>query len=308
MISRAHDILSTIGKTPLVFLRRIASGTGMRLAVKLEGFNPGGSVKDRIALSMIEGAEREGLLRPGYRVVEATSGNTGIGLALVCAVKGYKLTITMPESMSMERIKVLKALGADVVLTPADSGMKGAVEKAKELALRFKPAFIPQQFKNMSNPDAHYRTTGPEVWVQTSGEIDFFVAGVGTGGTISGVGRYLKEKKREVRIVAVEPEESAVLSGDPPGRHRIEGIGAGFIPEVYDSGVVDRVITVSFGEAVEYTRRLAREEGIFAGVSSGAALAGAIKLSEIESLQGKLIVVLLPDRGEKYLSIGLWGD
>jgi len=308
MMLRAHDILSTIGRTPLVFLRRIGLKTGMRLAVKLEGFNPGGSVKDRIALSMIEGAEREGLLKPGYRVVEATSGNTGIGLALVCAVKGYKLTITMPESMSMERIKVLKALGADVVLTPADSGMKGAVEKANEIALRFKPSFIPQQFRNMSNPDAHYRTTGPEVWDQTSGEIDFFVSGVGTGGTISGVGRYLKEKKKEVRIIAVEPEESAVLSGGSPGRHRIEGIGAGFIPEVYDSGVVDRVITVSFGEAVEYTRRLAREEGIFAGVSSGAALAGAIKLSEIESLQGKLVVVLLPDRGEKYLSTGLWGD
>jgi len=308
MISIAHDILSTIGRTPLVYLRRIASGTGMRVAVKLEGFNPGGSVKDRIALSMIEDAEREGLLKTGYRVIEATSGNTGIGLALVCAVKGYKLTITMPESMSMERVRVLKALGADVVLTPADSGMKGAVEKANEIALRFKPSFVPQQFRNMSNPDAHYRTTGPEVWVQTSGEIDFFVAGVGTGGTISGVGRYLKEKRKEVRIVAVEPEESAVLSGGSQGRHRIEGIGAGFIPEVYDSGVVDRVITVSFGEAVEYTRRLAREEGIFAGVSSGAALAGAIKLSEIESLQGKLVVVLLPDRGEKYLSTGLWGD
>jgi len=308
MISIAHDILSTIGRTPLVYLRRIASGTGMRVAVKLEGFNPGGSVKDRIALSMIEDAEREGLLKTGYRVIEATSGNTGIGLALVCAVKGYKLTITMPESMSMERIKVLKALGADVVLTPADGGMRGAVEKANELGLRFKPAFMPRQFNNMSNPDAHYRTTGPEVWDQTSGEIDFFVSGVGTGGTISGVGRYLKEKRKKVRIVAVEPEESAVLSGGSPGRHRIEGIGAGFIPEVYDAGVVDRVITVSFGEAVEYTRRLAKEEGIFAGVSSGAALAGAIKLSKIEYLKGKLIVVLLPDRGEKYLSTGLWGD
>ena len=305
-MSKIPDLLSTIGNTPLVMLQRLGSEVGARIAAKIEGFNPGGSVKDRIALSMIEDAERKGLLRRESRVIEATSGNTGIGLALVCAVKGYKLTITMPESMSMERIRVLEAFGTDVVLTPAERGMSGAIELAYELATRFEHVYMPQQFKNPSNPDAHYHTTGPEIWRQTAGEVDVFVAGVGTGGTISGTGRYLKEMKGEVRIVAVEPEESAVLSGGPPGTHMIEGIGAGFVPDVYDAGVVDRVVSVSFGEAVEYTRRLAEEEGIFAGISSGAALAGAIKLSKYEPLNGKLIVVLLPDRGEKYLSTELW--
>ncbi len=287
-------------------LDRISKGLKGRIAVKLEGFNPGGSVKDRIALSMIRDAERRGLLRPGGRVVEPTSGNTGIGLALVCAVRGYRLTITMPESMSGERRKILKALGAEVVLTPSDLGMKGAIEEANKIAAGESDVFIPQQFRNQANPRIHYETTGPEIFIDTDGEVDCFVSGVGTGGTITGVGRYLKERKHGVMVFAVEPEESPVLSGGEAGPHRIEGIGAGFIPEVLDRGIIDGVLTVSYDEAREFTRRLANEEGIFAGISSGAALSAAVTMAGKEEFKGKLIVVLLPDRGEKYLSTELW--
>lgn len=303
-----RSLLDTIGKTPLVILGNISKGLRARIAAKLEGYNPGGSVKDRIALSMIEDAERRGLLKPGGRIVEPTSGNTGIGLALVASVKGYKLTITMPESMSEERRKILKSLGAEVVLTDADLGMKGAIDKAYSMASSNSDIFIPQQFRNQANPLAHYMTTGPEILAETDGQVDCFVCGVGTGGTITGAGRYLKEKKVHVRVCAVEPEESPVLSGGDPGPHRIEGIGAGFVPEILDRSVIDEVLTVSYDEAKEQSRRLAREEGIFAGISSGAALSAALRLAQREDLEGKLIVVLLPDRGEKYLSTELWSE
>jgi len=300
-------LLDTIGGTPLVMLGSISRGLKGKIAAKLEGFNPGGSVKDRIALSMIEEAERRGLLKPGGRIVEPTSGNTGIGLALVSAVKGYSLTITMPESMSEERRKIMKSLGAEVVLTPSELGMKGAIEWAYNLASSDRDIFIPQQFRNQANPMVHYGTTGPEILAETGGEVGCFVSGVGTGGTITGVGRYLKEKKPGVRICAVEPEESPVLSGGEPGPHRIEGIGAGFVPEILDRGVIDEVMTVSYEEAREQARRLAREEGIFAGISSGAALVAAVALAKREDYEGKLIVVIFPDRGEKYLSTDLCG-
>ena len=299
-------ILNAVGETPLVMLERISRGLKGRIAAKIEGFNPGGSVKDRIALSMIMDAERRGLLGPGGKVVEPTSGNTGIGLALVCAVRGYRLTITMPESMSVERRKVLRALGAEVVLTSSDLGMKGAIEAADEIAAGESDVFVPGQFRNKANPRIHYETTGPEIFIDSDGEVDCFVCGVGTGGTITGVGMYLKERKPGVRVFAVEPAESPVLSGGAAGAHRIEGIGAGFVPEILDRRVIDGVLTVSYEEAKEFAGRLASEEGIFAGISSGAALSAAVTLAGKDEFQGKLIVVLLPDRGEKYLSTGLW--
>ncbi len=294
----AKDMTKLVGKTPLVRINRLASGDNLVLA-KLEMFNPLSSVKDRIGLAMIEAAEKEGRIKKGDLIVEPTSGNTGIALAFVCATKGYRLVLTMPESMSVERREILRRLGAELVLTPATGGMKGAVEKAREIAEE-RRAFMPMQFENPANPAVHYETTGREIWEDTDGQVDHFIAGVGTGGTVSGVGRHLKGNKPSVEVIAVEPKESAVLSGEKPGKHGIQGIGAGFVPEVFDSNVVDRVLRVTTGEAQEMSARLAREEGVFVGISSGAAMVAALKIDR--EVTEKVIVVLLPDTGERYLS------
>ncbi len=298
------DAISIIGETPLVRLARFAPE--VELVGKLEMRNPGGSVKDRIAWAMVRDAEERGLLRPGGVVVEPTSGNTGIGLALVCAVRGYRLILVMPETMSAERRAVLQALGAELVLTPGEEGMAGAVRAARDLARRY-GAFMPGQFDNPANPRIHEETTAEEIWRDTEGKVDAFVAGVGTGGTVTGVGRALKRKKPTVHVVAVEPAASPVLSGGPPGRHRIQGIGAGFVPPVLDRSAIDEVVTVTDEEAAEAARRLARTEGILAGISSGAALAAALRVAGRPKSREKLIVVLLPDTGERYLSTGLFG-
>lgn len=298
------DAISLIGGTPLVRLARFAPEVG--LVGKLEMRNPGGSVKDRIAWAMVRDAEERGLLRPGGVVVEPTSGNTGIGLALVCAVRGYRLILVMPDTMSVERRTVLQALGAELVLTPGEEGMAGAVRAAQALARRYR-AFMPGQFENPANPRVHEETTAEEVWRDTEGKVDAFVAGVGTGGTVTGVGRALKRKKPGVHVVAVEPASSPVLSGGPPGRHRIQGIGAGFIPPVLDRSAIDEVVAVTDEEAAEAARLLARTEGILAGISSGAALAAALRVAGRAGFREKLIVVLLPDTGERYLSTGLFG-
>ncbi|MFC4057760.1 cysteine synthase A [Planomonospora corallina] len=299
------DVLSLIGRTPLVRLARFGVDLPGRLVAKLESANPGGSVKDRIARAMIEAAEDAGRLAPGDHVVEPTSGNTGIGLAMVAAAKGYRLTLTMPESMSLERRALLAAYGADLVLTPAAAGMRGAVAEASRLAAEH-GWFMPQQFANPANPDVHLRTTGQEIWEDTAGEVDALVAGVGTGGTVTGVGRFLKDKKPGVRVVAVEPAESPVLSGGTAGPHGIQGIGAGFVPEVLDTGVYDEVLRVSVEEARDDARRLARTEGILAGVSGGAALSAATAVAARPENEGRLIVVVLPDTGERYLSTPLF--
>jgi cysteine synthase A len=272
------------------------------ILLKLEAFNPGGSVKDRIAYAMIEAAEKSGLLKPGTVIIEPTSGNTGIGLALVSAAKGYKLILTMPESMSIERRKILKAYGAELVLTPASEGMKGAIARAEELAKEHPDHFIPQQFRNLANPEIHRRTTALEIWNDTNGKVDLFVAGVGTGGTITGVGEVLKSKNPAIRTFAVEPVGSPVLSGGTPGPHKIMGIGAGFIPEILNTNAYIDVIQVDDSDAVKTARELAISEGIFVGISSGAALAAALKLADKEENAGKTIVALLPDTGERYLS------
>ncbi len=282
-------------------------GLPVRLVAKLESANPGGSVKDRIALAMIEDAEARGLLRPGGRIVEPTSGNTGIGLAMVAAAKGYRLTLAMPGSMSVERRALLRAYGADLVLTPAERGMPGAVEAATALAEEH-GWFMPQQFRNPANPEIHRRTTAEEIWRDTEGRIDVLVAGVGTGGTVTGAGRLLREKKPGITVIAVEPEESPVLSGGAPGPHGIQGIGAGFVPDALDTGVYDRVRTVSVADARTAARRLARTEGILAGVSSGAALHAAVLAAREPAHAGKMIVVVLPDTGERYLSTPLFED
>ncbi len=295
----AKSITELVGKTPLVRVNRVTSGNNLILA-KLEMFNPLSSVKDRIGLAMIEAAEKAGRIKEGDLIVEPTSGSTGIALAFVCATKGYRLILTMPESMSMERKEILKRLGAELVLTPAAEGMKGAVEKAREIAEE-RRAFMPMQFENPANPEIHFATTGEEIWRDTDGQVDIFVAGVGTGGTISGVGRCLKENKPSVEVVAVEPEESPVISGGKPGKHGIQGIGAGFIPRVFDAGVVDRTLTVTTLEAREMAARLAREEGLFVGISSGAAMAAALKIDR--EVKHKVIVALMPDTGERYLSV-----
>jgi len=295
----ASDITHLIGSTPLVRINRLVGGNNLVLA-KLEMFNPLSSVKDRIGLSMIEDAELKGIIKAGDVIVEPTSGNTGIALAFVCAARGYRLILTMPESMSIERRQILRLLGAEIVLTPAADGMRGAIKKAEEMTKELK-AFMPQQFENPANPAIHRRSTAEEVWQATDGQVDVFVAGVGTGGTITGVGGVLKERKPAVEIVAVEPAESAVLSGASPGSHGIQGIGAGFIPAVLDRGLIDRVIQVKTEEAKEMARRLAREEGVFVGISSGAAMQAACQVDK--EVKGKTIVVILPDTGERYLSL-----
>ncbi len=298
----AASILELIGNTPLVRLGRIVEPKAAAVLAKLESFNPGGRVKDRICLAMIEDAEARGQLKPGATVIEATSGNTGIGLAMVCAVKGYKITLTMPETMSEERLLILKSYGAKVVLTPAADGMIGAVKRAEELAKQTPGAFMPQQFLNPANPEIHRRTTAQEILRATDGAVDAFVAGVGTGGTITGVGEVLKKRIPGVRVVAVEPKQSAVLSGAPAGRHMIQGIGAGFVPQVLNRDVIDEIIPVADEQAYECSRRLAREEGIFVGISAGAACWAALKVAK-QLGSGKTVVTVFPDTGERYFSI-----
>lgn len=301
----AKSVLETVGHTPLVEISNKLNKGGARVLAKVEFFNPGGSAKDRIAVTMIEAAEREGKLKPGATIVEPTSGNTGVGLAMVAAVKGYHLILTMPDTMSVERRKLAAAYGAEIVLTPGAEGMKGAIAKAQEIVAA-RGAFIPLQFDNPNNAPAHYASTGPEIWTDTDGQVDAFVAGVGTGGTISGTGKYLKEQNSSVRIYAVEPDTSAVLSGGQPGAHQLQGIGAGFVPKVYDASVVDEVITVSAKDAGETARAVAAKDGLLVGISSGAALYAALELSKQPAYIGKTIVALLPDTGERYLSTWLF--
>jgi cysteine synthase A len=305
----AGDITELIGGTPLVRLRGLSERSGATIVGKLESFNPGGSVKDRIGLSMFDAAEQAGLISPGETtIVEPTSGNTGIALAMVAAARGYKVLLTMPETMSIERRNLLRAYGAELVLTPGPQGMKGAIARATELGKQIPGAFVPQQFENAANPEAHRRTTAEEVWSDTDGEVDIFVAGVGTGGTVTGVGEVLKQRKPSVYVVAGEPADSPVLSGGDPGPHKIQGIGAGFVPEVYRPDVVDEIIRVTHQDAGAMARRLAREEGILAGVSSGAAVWAAVEVAKRPENDGKLIVTVLPDTGERYLSTWLFEE
>ena len=304
----AEDITQLVGNTPLVRLKRVGKGLPVQLVAKLESFNPLGSVKDRIGLAMIEAAEREGALRPGMTIVEPTSGNTGIALAFVAAAGGYRCLLVMPETMSEERRKLLRALGARLILTPGEKGMGGAVERAEELVAGNPEYFMPQQFQNPANPQVHRETTAEEIWEDTDGQVDIVVAGVGTGGTITGVGEVLKAREPSIQMVAVEPAASPVLSGGSPGAHKIQGIGAGFIPEVLNLEVVDEVIQVKDEDAGQMARRLAKEEGILAGISSGAALWAAMEVAKREESREKMIVVLLPDTGERYLSTDLFGE
>ncbi|HVJ85038.1 MAG TPA: cysteine synthase A [Caulifigura sp.] len=298
--------LDSIGRTPLVRINRLAAGLPGTVLAKIEGRNPAYSVKCRIGAAMIWDAEKRGLLKPGGNVVEATSGNTGIALAFACAARGYRLTLTMPETMSIERRIMLRSFGADLKLTPGADGMKGAIKAAEEFA-RQPGWFMPRQFDNPANPEIHFQTTGPEIWSDTQGNVDVLACGVGTGGTITGVGRYLKqEKKRKIHIVAVEPSTSPVLSGGAPGRHRIQGIGAGFVPSILDRSVIDEVVTVTDDEAFETARQLARMEGISGGISCGAALAAALRVAQRTELKGKTIVTVLPDAGERYLTTALF--
>ncbi len=300
-----NNLLDAIGNTPLVKINKINEG-GANIYIKLESRNPGGSVKDRPALNMIETAEREGLINKDTVIIEPTSGNTGIGLAMVCAVKGYRIILTMPETMSLERRMLLKAYGAELILTEGAKGMQGAVDKAEELHKEIKNSFIPQQFANPANPAIHFQTTADEIWNDTDGKIDIIVAGVGTGGTISGLSGSLKIKNPNIKAVAVEPESSRVLAGQPAGPHKIQGIGANFVPENFDSSVVDEIMPVTNEKAIETARDLAAKEGILSGISSGAALSAALELSKREENKGKTIVVILPDSGERYLSSGLF--
>lgn len=301
---RSDSPLGQIGNTPLVQLNRLGDKNSATVWGKLEGANPGGSVKDRIALAMIEQAEQDGCIKPGDWMVEPTSGNTGIGLSLVCAVKGYRLILTMPDTMSLERRRLLGAYGAELVLTPGAQGMRGAIEKAEEIA-RSKMCFMPQQFKNPANPRVHERTTGPEILAALDNQVDAFVAGVGTGGTITGVGRVLRAHLPQVEIVAVEPADSPVLAGGSPGPHKIQGIGAGFVPDVLDSKIFDRIIAVSNDDAIATTRRLAREEGLFVGISAGANVFAALQVAK-KLGPGKNVVTILCDTGERYLSTGIY--
>jgi cysteine synthase A len=296
-----ENITSTVGFTPLVQINKLGSGKATILA-KLESVNPGGSVKDRIALSMIEAAEKKGLIKAETVIVEPTSGNTGIGLAFICAAKGYRLILTMPESMSIERRKLLKLFGAEIVLTPAERGMTGAVQEAERLVAENPNAFMPQQFKNPANPQIHRETTAQEIWADSDGKVDILVSGVGTGGTLTGCGEVLKQHNKDLKVVAVEPKDSPVLSGGKPGPHKIQGIGAGFVPEVLNVEIIDEIIQVSNDDAMKTARQLAVKEGILAGISSGAALWAAIQVSQRPENEGKTIVVILPDTGERYIS------
>ncbi|RKY43388.1 MAG: cysteine synthase A [Candidatus Omnitrophota bacterium] len=302
----AEDITKLIGNTPLVRLKKISSGLKATLVAKLESFNPLSSIKDRIGLAMIEDAEKKGLIKKDTVIVEPTSGNTGIALAFICAVKGYRLILTMPESMSLERRALLKGFGAEVVLTPTEKGMKGAVEKAEELIKKISNSFMPQQFKNPANPEIHKKTTAEEIWQDTDGRVDMVVAGVGTGGTITGVAEVIKKRKPSFKAVAVEPKDSPVLSGGNPGPHKIQGIGAGFVSEVLNLNLIDEIIPVDNQDAIEMSRRLAKEEGLLVGISSGAAVWAAVEIGKREENKGKLIVVILPDTGERYLSTELF--
>ena len=299
-----------IGRTPLLELTHIEKKFGLnaRILAKLEYFNPGGSVKDRVALAMIDDAEAKGALKPGSVIIEPTSGNTGIGLASVAAARGYRIIIVMPETMSVERRQLMKAYGAELVLTEDAKGMAGAIAKAEELAKEIPGSFVPGQFVNPANPKAHFETTGPEIWADTDGQVDYFVAGVGTGGTVTGVGRYLKSQNAAVKVVAVEPKSSAVLSTGVAGAHKIQGIGAGFVPEVLDTAVYDEIIAVADEDAFRLGRELGRSEGVLAGISSGAALWAAIELAKRPENAGKTIVALLPDTGDRYLSTPLFAD
>ena len=306
MAKIANNISDLIGHTPLLRLNRITAGCKGEVIAKLESFNPCGSVKDRIGFSMIEAAEKAGLIKEDTVILEPTSGNTGIALAFICAAKGYRLILTMPDTMSAERIHLLKMFGAEVILTPGNDGMTGAVKVAEEMAFKDARYFIPQQFKNPSNPEIHRKTTALEIWEDTDGQVDVLVAGVGTGGTITGISEVLKKRKPEFKAIAVEPENSAVLSGGRPGPHKIQGIGAGFVPEVYRADLVDEVIQVSSEEAGALARRLAKEEGILAGISSGAAAWAAIEVAKRQESKGKMIVVILPDTGERYISTWLF--
>ena len=301
----ADNILALAGNTPLVRINKLNNSQAEVLA-KVEAFNPGSSAKDRVGIAMIEEAEKQGLLKPGALIIEPTSGNTGIGLAIAAAVKGYRLILTMPDTMSIERRKLAAAYGAEIVLSEGSKGMAGAIAKAEELRDANPGSLIPQQFENPANALAHYKTTGPEIWQDTDGEVAAFVAGVGTGGTLTGVGKFLKEKNPAVKIIAVEPDTSAVLSGKPAGPHGLQGIGAGFIPKVLDTELIDEVIPVALDDALTTARQTAAQEGILVGISSGAALFAALELAKRPEYSGKRIVVLLPDTGERYLSTRLW--
>lgn len=300
----ASKVESIIGSTPLIDLSVLADGAATVLG-KYEATNPGGSVKDRIAKAMVDAAEGDGSLRPGGTIIEPTSGNTGVGLAMIAAERGYRMVLVMPETMSIERRKLAASYGAQIVLTPGPEGMTGAVRRADELKDETPGAIVAGQFVNPANPEAHYKTTGPEVWTDTDGTVDAFVAGVGTGGTVSGAGRYLKERRSSVRVVAVEPAESQVLAGKPSGSHRIQGIGAGFVPKTYDASVVDEVVPISSDDAIDVKKRLASEVGLLVGISSGAAVAAAVVLARRPECAGKTIVAILPDTGERYLSMDL---
>lgn len=308
MAKIAKQLTALVGNTPLLEMGSYSSAEGLitNIIAKLEYFNPAGSAKDRVALSMIEDAEKKGAIQPDATIIEPTSGNTGVGLALVCAVKGYKLILTMPETMSAERRNLVKAYGATVVLTPGSTGMKGAIEKAEELRDSIAGSVILQQFENPANPAIHYATTAEEIWRDTEGNIDYFVAGVGTGGTISGVGKRLKELNPNIKIIAVEPQTSAVLSGEAPGPHKLQGIGAGFIPKIYNPDVIDEIIKVSDDDAIRTSRKIAQTEGVLVGISSGAAAYAAAQIAKRPSSLGKTIIALLPDTGERYLSTILY--